>query len=207
MAVVTSTTCSATNDGVPVTTLPTTGFSLTSVNLVGTGAISGLEQAILIEGVDLQGIIDSVARLSTVSVATAANTSSVSVLNAGLSTVSVIAASNSRVPVAAHWPASVGADQLVARFATPVNIVTQTSNHYGFVSTSVSTTGVMQFFAGDTTGTTKFAEMSFSGGRTATVSITTSTIVSAGKFIEVRSPSSVGEQLQDFSFTLFVRRF
>lgn len=199
VSVVTSTTCNATSDGVPVTQLPTTGFSLTSVNLIGTANVSGNETAVLIENIDitaLTSINDIDGRLSAVSVAAATNTSVTDLLR--------------KVPVVGFFPSSVGAGELVGRIQFLETIVTQTGAGAasGVVSTSpVSVPVTVRFLAGDTSSTSEFGTMVFNTStNTATVNFSTSTTVASGDFIEVRGSGTIADLIKDFSWTLRVRR-
>ena len=187
VSVVTSTNCTANNNGVPVTELPNTGFSVTSVNLVGTANIGGREQAILIEGVDLQAILDA---------------------NNRISVVSVIADDNTRVPIGGFWPASVEGGDTVFRFATPVGLTLQNTGHFAVIGQLLTQANAsVQIFTGDTSATSQIGNIEFTtSGRDGVVSVNTSVVVNVGEFIEVRAPGSVAEQIEDFSFTLFARR-
>lgn len=195
VSVVTSTTCSQTDTGIPVTNLPNTGFSLTSVNLVGTANVSGRESAVLIEGVNLSGIADT------------------SALEARISTVSVITTDLSKVPFGFFYPISVESNSTLARFHPRSNVVTQTGST-GLVATvitaPVSVSVEFPIFSGTSASNAQIGSVTFApGSNNATVSVTTSTTVSGvdsdDQFIEVRA-GSLSDTVAGLSFTLLLRR-
>ena len=253
VSVTTSTTATAANNGVPVTNLPTTGFSPASVNIVGTANVSGRERAVLIKGVNLAAFNLTVAKdgnvqsstveivnfTTNLSVVTSGNTvnivavpdtaeisaTSVTLDNKITSAVSSInsridntsATLNNRITsvnnndfaaLAAFVQASVVPNDVLVKFTTPVDIVTQIGSENNFGSAGIQTGApvTITFYQGSGVSVSELGTMVFSSPNTnASVNFSTSVTVSSGKSIEARS-SVIGGSFGDFNFTLNTRK-